>query len=67
MIIVRPPHGNEIELDLDDDVSATDVLTLLRSQHGNNPAINMAELDGEETDAQGRRVIKLKTNAKRKG
>ena len=68
MMIVKLPHGTDLELpDVDQDIPTDALITLLRAQHGNNPALKMAVFDKEEVDEDGNRIITLKTNAGRKG
>ncbi len=68
MIIVKLPHGTDLELpDIAQDIPPDALLTLLRAQQGNNPALKMAVFDQEENDESGNRIIRLKTNAGRKG
>ena len=66
-IIVVMPNNNEIPVDLPIDTEAKDILKLLSST-GNDPALNLAKVDKDETDDKtGVRKITLKTNAQRKG
>jgi len=67
MIIVKPPTGNEMQLDVSEDISQDELLTLLRAQHGNNPSLKLAKIDTDEPNEDGTRVVTLKTNAKPKG
>ncbi len=57
MIIVKPPTGNDITLDVSDDISEKELLTLLRAQHGNNPSLKLAKIDKDEPNDEGIRVV----------
>jgi hypothetical protein len=70
MIIVQLPNGSKINVEnLPDDTPAEQVLKVLRA-HGAAPhkaALVIGQVDKEERDQSGNRVIKLKTNAQTKG
>jgi hypothetical protein len=70
MIIVQLPNGSKINVEnLPDDTPAEQVLKVLRA-HGaapNKAALAIGQVDKEERDPEGNRVIKLKTNAQTKG
>jgi hypothetical protein len=66
-ILVVLPNGSEVPVDnLPSDTPAEDILRMLRSV-SNNPALSLAQVDADESDADGVRKITLKTNAGRKG
>jgi hypothetical protein len=70
MIIVQLPNGSKIDVEnLPDDTPAEQVLKVLRA-HASAPgkaALAIGQVDKEERDQAGNRVIRLKTNAQTKG
>ncbi len=70
MIIVQLPNGSKINVEnLPDDTPAEQVLKVLRA-HSSAPskaALAIGQVDKEERDQAGNRIIKLKTNAQTKG
>lgn len=70
MIIVQLPNGSKINVEnLPDDTPAEQVLKVLRA-HGSTPnkaALAIGQVDKEERDPAGNRVIRLKTNGQTKG
>ncbi len=70
MIIGQLPNGSKVEVEnLPDDTPAEQVLKVLRA-HGSAPnkaALAIGQVDKEERDQAGNRIIKLKTNAQTKG
>ncbi len=70
MIIVQLPNGSKINVEnLPDDTPAEQVLKVLRA-HGAGPskaALAIGQVDKEERDQAGNRIIKIKTNGQTKG
>lgn len=70
MIIVQLPNGSKVNVEnLPDDTPAEQVLKVLRAHDAapNKAALAIGQVDKEERDQAGNRVIKLKTNAQTKG
>jgi hypothetical protein len=70
MIIVQLPNGSKINVEnLPQDTPAEQVLKVLRAHAAapNRAALAIGQVDREDRDQAGNRVIKLKTNAQTKG
>jgi hypothetical protein len=67
MIKVILPTGATQEVDIEDTIEGKDLLLLLQQQNANNAALAGAEIDKDEVDEAGVRIVSLKRSGKTKG